>query len=296
MMPAPPTLCPACGNQPADWLRLRCGETLLRCPGCELAWWRWHEFDAAAFYDRDYFQSETAAKGYADYRSLERGTRRTARARLSRIDSLRARFASRLLERGDTRPRLLEIGCGTGCFLDEAARAGWDADGIEISEYAAAEAASRGQSVVCGSLEDVDLPASEYDCVAMWDVIEHLPDPHEAIAAAARTLRSGGVLALSTGDVTSACARWTGTRWHLFNLPEHLFFFSPKSLELILARQRCRVVERVNEVNWSPVAYLVERVAKTIGLPASLARPLRILPGVVPATLFDVMGLYAIKA
>lgn len=296
MTATPPTLCPACGNEPANWLHLRCGERLLRCPGCALAWWRWRSFDASEFYNRDYFQSETEAKGYADYRSLERGARRTARSRLTRIERLRTRFASRLLERSGDRPRLLEIGCGTGCFLEEALKRGWDADGIEISEYAVGEAEARGLPVVCGSLDDVELPTAEYDCVALWDVIEHLPDPRSAIAAAARTLRSGGVLALSTGDVTSACARWTGTRWHLFNLPEHLFFFSPKSLELILGQQRCRVVEHANEVNWSPVAYLVERVAKTIGLPASLARPLRALPGVVPATLFDVMGLYAIKS
>lgn len=296
MNPDPPTHCPACGNTPADWFRLRGGEMLLRCPGCDLAWWNWKQFSAAEFYNRDYFQSDTAAKGYSDYHSLERGTRQTARARLDRLEKLRARFASRLLERGDARPRLLEIGCGTGCFLGEAVARGWDADGIEVSEYAAGEAQARGHAVLRGTLDEIDLPAAEYDCVVLWDVIEHLPDPRGALAAAAAALRSGGVLALSTGDVTSRCARWTGARWHLFNLPEHLFFFSPRSIELLLGQQRCHVVARVREVNWSPVAYLVERIAKSIGLPASLARPLRALPGVVPATLFDVMGVYAIKS
>lgn len=291
---AAPVACPACGAPPNSPLTLANGSPLRQCPACKLAWWDWPPFDPSAFYDREYFQSEQAAKGYDDYASLEPGVRRTARARLARIAALRQRFASRLLNDGRP-PRMLEIGCGTGCFLDESVRQGWDADGIEVSEYAAAQAAERGLAVTCGPLEEIDLPADEYDCVALWDVIEHMRDPAGSVRRAAAALKRGGLLALSTGDITSWCARLSGRHWHLFNLPEHLFFFSPRSLELLLAGAACRLVETTREVNWVPVAYLMERLAKPLGLGTRVARPLRGLRWVVPATLRDVLGVYAIR-
>ena len=291
---AAPSACPACGTAPTSPLTLANGAPLRQCPACKLAWWDWPEFDPSAFYDQNYFQSEQSAKGYDDYASLEPGVRKTARARLTRLAALRKRFASRLLADGRP-PRLLEIGCGTGCFLDEAARAGWDADGIEVSEYAAQQAQQRGLSVVCGPIEEIDVPAEEYDCIVLWDVIEHVRDPAQTIRMAAAGLKRGGLLALSTGDITSWCARLSGRRWHLFNLPEHLFFFSPRALELLLANAGCKLVETTREVNWVPLAYLAERLAKPLGLATTVARPLRGLRWVVPATLRDVMGVYAVR-
>jgi SAM-dependent methyltransferase len=291
---AAPTDCPACGNTPKSRLTLTNGAPLRQCPACKLAWWDWPPFDVTAFYDQTYFQSERSEKGYDDYASLEPGVRRTARTRLARLAGLRRKFASRLLADGRA-PRLLEIGCGTGCFLDEAVKQGWDADGIEVSEYAAAQAVQRGLAVVCGPIEDIDVPSEEYDCVALWDVIEHVRDPRQTIRTAAAALKRGGLLALSTGDITSWCARVSGRRWHLFNLPEHLYFFSPRSLELLLAAAGCRLIETIREVNWVPVAYLAERLAKPLGLATTAARRLRGLRWVVPATLRDVIGVYAVR-
>lgn len=292
-IPAPHE-CPICRRAPREDLTLQNGAKLRQCPECELGWWAWPEFDATRFYDQAYFQSSSDKKGYDDYASLERGIRKTARGRLARIDTLQRKFSSRLLSEGRA-PRMLEIGCGTGCFLDEAIKLGWDADGIEISEYAAQQAIARGLSVVCGPIDEIDLPNEEYDCVVLWDVIEHLPNPTSAIEIAAGALKRGGILALSTGDVTSLCARICGKRWHLFNLPEHLFFFSPRSLEKMLAASHCRVVERGYETNWVPLAYLVERLAKPLGLSTGAARLARGWTWVVPATLRDILGIYAVR-
>ena len=256
-----------------------------------MAWWPWPAFDPAAFYDRDYFQSMGAAKGYADYASLEPGLRRTARARLRRIERLIGADAAPLPP-----PRLLEIGCGVGVFLDEARRRGWEATGLEVSAYAAGAARRRGLDVQCAAIEDAALEHGRYDCVSLWDVIEHLRDPCAALARAADALRPGGVLALSTGDVTSLCARLSGPRWHLFNLPEHLFFFSPGSLRRMLAAAGCRLHRVTREVYWAPLSYLAQRAEKTLG-PVRMARRLsaRAARWPLPATLFDVLGVYALR-
>jgi SAM-dependent methyltransferase len=292
-----PARCIACRASPRPRFRLGNGRLLRHCPRCGLSWWDFPDFNPSVFYDQEYFQSPHAARGYDDYAALEPGLRRTARARLRRIERLWSPS-----DKGAGAGRLLDIGCGTGVFMDEARRAGWQVDGIEVSAYAAARAAARGLAVRCAAVETVDLPARFYDCVTMWDVLEHLRDPERALNVAAGALRKGGVLALSTGDISSLCARLCGVRWHLFNLPEHLFFFTPDSLVRLLRACGCRVVRLVREVNWVPLGYLRERLAKTLGLGCAIrtgadsrrgTAPSRWSRLIVPATLFDVVGVYA---
>jgi len=292
MTPAvPPSCCPACGAVPRPSFQLGNGAWLLRCPRCLLGWWEWPAFDPASFYDRDYFQSAAVSRGYNDYAALEAAVRRTARGRLRRIAALLRRRA-----RADgRRPCLLDLGCGTGHFLDEARRTRWEVSGVEVSAYAAAEARGRGLDVTCAQLEEVSLPGGEFDCVTLWDVLEHTRDPAGVLAAAASAVRPGGVVALSTGDITSLCARLSGPRWHLFNVPEHLFFFSPRSLRLLLEQAGCRVGRTTREVNWVPLWYVIERLRK----PGRQVRREGRAPGgsswTLPVTLFDVLGVYAVR-
>lgn len=283
-----PTRCIACQLPPRRALRLRNGAWLLRCRRCGLGWWNWPTFDPHAFYDHDYFQSSSAARGYDDYARLEPGGRRTAAGRMRRIER-------RLQSAGGVPPRLLELGCGTGVFLDVARQRGWDVRGVEVSAYAAEVARRRGLEVVVARAEDSSAwPEGRFDCVALWDVIEHLHEPHVALRAALAALRPGGVLALSTGDLSSLVARWSGAAWHLFNLPEHLFFFTPTSLRRLILSAGGRDVRFTREVFWSPASYVVERLAKTGVLPQSWTlRPAAHV--LLPATLFDVLGVYAVK-
>lgn len=285
---APPSRCPLCEIDPQIAQILQNRTLLLQCPQCHLAWWNWPVFSAAEFYDRDYFQS-AASKGYNDYQGMEPGIRRTARHRLERIASL-------LPADRPARPRLFEIGCGPGVFLDEAQRAGWQASGCEVSQYAAAQARNRGIHVHNISVQELHLPADSLDCVVLWDVIEHLPDPFTVIQSAARSLRRGGLLALSTGDIDSVAANLSGASWHLFNLPEHLYFFSGACLNSLLARNGLRVVRCAYEWQWIPLSYGFERLAKN-----GYAKSARLLnlpmwkKITIPATLWDVLGIYAIR-
>jgi SAM-dependent methyltransferase len=292
-----PPVCIACGAAPRVRYRLDNGANLVQCPRCLLGWWPWPAFDPAAFYNQDYFQGTGQTKGYDDYAALEAGVARMARMRL--------RIIRRLLRMdmqggGSARLRLLELGCGTGVFLRAAMETGWEGRGIEVSTYAAEQARRRGLQVETGPVEDRSFGAAEFDCVALWDVLEHLRDPAGVLASAARALRPGGVLALSTGDVSSLCARLSGPRWHLFNLPEHLFFFSPASLRRLLQAAGCHSVVLRREPYWSPAAYVIERARKSggpVGRVAALLAPvLRATVGtrLLPANLFDVLGVYAV--
>ena len=75
------------------------------------------------------------------------------------------------------------------------------------------------------------LPEARFDIVTLWDVIEHVPDPVPLLAEAARVLRPGGRLVLTTGDWGSAYARRQGAQWHLVAPPWHLTLFDRRTLE-----------------------------------------------------------------
>ncbi len=329
---APPSRCPACDLPPRQGLLLANGSRLLQCPRCLMGWWNWNDFDAASFYDESYFQSAAAERGYDDYDSLEPGLRRTARTRLRALKRAADR-ASACLEgvhlgchaeakrlhgmwmtrsQSPSRPpvrhavalpghggrpaRLFDVGCGTGVFLDEARRSGLQVAGLEVSEYAAGRARARGLSVRTGPVDEF-AGNCEYDFVTLWDVIEHLKQPARTLERLGASLRPGGVLALSTGDLDSLCARLSGRRWHLFNLPEHLFFFTPRALRTLLTRAGLRPVFVRRELTWFPAGYLMERLGKFGFIPRTTLpdrRPaLRRLT--IPMTLCDIVSVYAVK-
>jgi SAM-dependent methyltransferase len=256
------------------------------CGACGLAWWEpgaGHRPEAV--YDAAYFRGSGggAEHGYDDYGGLEPSLRRT--------------FALRMASLGPPGPgaRLLDVGAAYGFAVDEARRGGWRAWGLDVSRAAARQArAARGRMLVASALR-TPFAARAFDAVTLWDVLEHLPDPRAAVAECARLLRPGGRLVLTTGDVGSWVARVSGRHWHLYTLPEHLFFFSRRSLELLLEAQGLRVEAMRAEGARYTLGYLAERLRKS--LLGGATRPLR-FPGSglsVPLNLFDIVRVDAVR-
>ncbi len=134
-----------------------------------------------------------------------------------------------------------------------------------------------------------------FDAVTLWDVLEHLPEPHAALAEIARILRPGGRLVLTTGDVGSLAARLSGSRWHLYTIPEHLFFYTRKSLRLLLEAHGFRVESLRAEGSTYTLGYLMERLRKTLLRRSSPTRTR--WPGSelrVPVNLFDIVTARAV--
>jgi len=130
---------------------------------------------------------------------------------------------------------LLDVGCASGIFLDQAANAGWQVWGVEPAEGFAGRArkllAGRGQ-VLHGILEHASLPAASFDAVTLWDVLEHVPDPVKFLQLCASLVKPGGYLFANVPNLDSLPARILGERWPLF-LAEHLNYFNRSSLRVI---------------------------------------------------------------
>jgi SAM-dependent methyltransferase len=144
------------------------------------------------------------------------------------------------------RGRLLDVGSARGTFLALAQRAGWRAEGVELSHRHVMAARARGLTVHEGDVATAPLAPGSYSAITMWDVLEHVVDPRAALATARRLLAPGGVLLVFTIDSTSlfnlagdALFRLSGGRavrqLELLYDARHNWYFTPAALTRLLA-------------------------------------------------------------
>jgi SAM-dependent methyltransferase len=194
------------------------------------------------------------------YLAEESGRRRALRRSLIRLER----------RSGGRRGRLLDVGCSAGLFMEIAEASGWEVHGVEPSRWLAERARRRfGARVTEAILEEADLPPASFAAVCLWDVLEHVGDADAFLARAIGLLAPGGVLALNVPNARSLIARLLGRRWPLL-LPEHLTYFSPRSLRLLLARHGLQDVRfYLHPVHFS-AEYIAYRLAQH-RLPGSAA-------------------------
>ena len=131
--------------------------------------------------------------------------------------------------------RLLEVGCGTGLFLEEALRSGrWELTGIEPSERAANYVREKlGLTIIQDTFENTELPENYFDVIVMWNVLEHLDQPIESLRRAHRSLKDGGWLIVGIPNLESWEASLFGPTWIGWDLPRHLYLFPRDTLREI---------------------------------------------------------------
>jgi SAM-dependent methyltransferase len=131
--------------------------------------------------------------------------------------------------------RVLDIGTAGGAFLDAAARFGYDAHGLEPSRYLVEKGKQRGLKIEQGIIEDHTYPEHSFDMVCLWDVLEHVPEPREALQAVRKLLKPDGILLINYPDIGTLQAKLAGRRfWWLLSV--HLQHFSPDTVRKLCAR------------------------------------------------------------
>jgi len=133
--------------------------------------------------------------------------------------------------------KILDIGCGTGSFLNRIRMRGWSVEGTELDAQAVINAKKiYSLNIHQGDLDDIILPENYYDAVTMSHVIEHVPDPIGAINKCRSILKPGGVLVLITPNINSLGHRIYKSNSLLLDPPRHLYIFSKKTLEKIATK------------------------------------------------------------
>ncbi len=207
-----------------------------------------------------YFGGGGDAVGYADYAADEAQHARSFRARL------------RALLRHGPITDLLEIGCGPGLFLLEARRLGVpNVVGVDPNPWAVEHAHARGVEAYVGSVDTIDA-SRRFDAVAMLDVLEHVVAPLPFLAAARARLRPGGRLLIMTPDIRSLLARLSGRRWVSLKVPEHVRYYSRRSVRTLLDRAGFDVLAVRAAGQYVTVAFFLSRLERLVPAPARALR------------------------
>ncbi|MFT5530974.1 MAG: glycosyltransferase involved in cell wall biosynthesis [Candidatus Poriferisodalaceae bacterium] len=171
--------------------------------------------------------------------------------------------------------RLLDVGCSAGFFLKVARDHGWDVEGVEFSpDTAALSHELYDLKVHNGTLDSVTVEGDGVDCLTMWDVIEHVGDPSDTLAHAAKNLKTGGHIVVTTPNIDGIYPRLSYKisarfgKWRHPEPPMHLFQFSVRTMSAMLEKHGFEVVEVFHEA--IPISYSIG------GIKGLIRRPWRV--------------------
>ncbi len=175
-------------------------------------------------------------KGYQPIPRSADELRHLARKEIFRLDELR-KFKSS--------GKLLEVGPWIGLFSINAKEAGFDVDVIE-NDRACAEFLSKVVGIRAIQSNDpartlLDL-SEQYDVIAFWHSLEHLPHPWMVIENASKALKPGGVLLVAIPNIDGYDSQVMGNKWLHLDAPRHLYFYSNEALSALC--RRCGLVPR----------------------------------------------------
>lgn len=227
-------MCICCGEKKERILVVKNGYTVVKCTACGLIYIKNLPDieELKRFYSSDYFFRKTRDNiGYKDYLSDQAVHRLNFRALLKTIERIK------------NISNLLDIGCGYGLLLDEAKRSGWNAYGIDISR----EAYKYAKEELRLNVLNCDLVSSKFesqffDVICLIGVIEHLLDPASYLKEINRISKDSGLLLITTLSIEGAIKH---LNLFAYKPPEHLFYFSKKSISEILNKNGF-LVEKVS--------------------------------------------------
>ena len=125
------------------------------------------------------------------------------------------------------------------------ANAGWNVEGLEFSAKAAERARSLGYHVCLSTIEEAETPRNTFDLIVGWMVLEHLHRPVLALQKLRRWTKKKGWLVISIPNAGSLEFRIFKDKWYALHLPNHLYHFTPETLEKVLEKGGWRL-ERIH--------------------------------------------------
>jgi len=142
----------------------------------------------------------------------------------------------KLVEGCHTSGNLLDIGTGTGYFLSHMKQSDWEVTGLEPD----AGARKVAQEQFGLDINDIGklyhLGDKSFDVITMWHVLEHVHSLNKDMAQISRLIRDEGWLIIAVPNPTSSDAVHYGKYWAGYDVPRHLWHFSPLSMKLLLEK------------------------------------------------------------
>ena len=185
-----------------------------------------------------YYQSEN----YISHSDTQKGFINQLYHRIRKI-TLSSKRKLIQTETGLQTGNILDVGCGTGAFLNTMKYAGWKITGLEPDEGARKTAQSLYKIEPLPSPLIFQLPQAEYDAVTAWHVMEHVHQLHEYVEQIKMILTPKGKAFIAVPNYTSGDATSYKENWAAYDVPRHLYHFSPKSMSELMKMHGMEVIK-----------------------------------------------------
>lgn len=160
----------------------------------------------------------------------------------------------------------MDVGCGTGFYLNRMRKLGWQVTGLERDKDAARVATERyGIRVVSEAVEESSLPPGRFDAITLNHVIEHVFNPIKVLRKCRELLRAGGSIVVRTPNLGGLGHQTFGKHWMALDPPRHLHLFNKEAIRTCAASAGlARKVLDTSSVE-APGIYDVSRVIQSSG-------------------------------
>ena len=130
--------------------------------------------------------------------------------------------------------KILEVGAGTGAFANVMSQKKWEVTALE-PDLASRQRAFDNYKINLRPIEDLtNLPKENFDVICLWHVLEHVHDLKGYIATFSKILKTNGRLIIAVPNYTSYDAQYYKNHWAAYDVPRHLYHFSPASIQVLL--------------------------------------------------------------
>ncbi len=138
---------------------------------------------------------------------------------------------------------ILDIGAGTGHFLNECKLAGMDGMGLEPDQDAR-NFAEENFKIKLEPIEKLhDLERESKDVISMWHVLEHVYELRKDLDQINKVLKPNGRLVVAVPNKNSFDAKHYKEFWAAYDLPIHLYHFTPKDIDLLFSHYEMEIEE-----------------------------------------------------
>ncbi len=234
--------CPCCGSSRISFVLKAIDHTVSKeefeiweCSDCSL---RFTQNVPSAEEIGAYYKSE-------DYISHSDSKKGLINSLYHKVRKITLKGKKHLIEKytGKKQGSLLDIGAGTGAFLNTMKEAGWNVTGLEPDETARLNA-KQNYNLELQQLEQFqNQQTNAYDAITMWHVLEHVHDLHGYMKKLHAIIKPGGRIFIAVPDYTSYDAEVYGAAWAAYDVPRHLYHFSPKSMRVLLEKFNLKLQE-----------------------------------------------------
>jgi 2-polyprenyl-3-methyl-5-hydroxy-6-metoxy-1,4-benzoquinol methylase len=138
---------------------------------------------------------------------------------------------------------LLDIGAGTGTFADSMQKTGWNVTALEPDITARENASKKYRLRILPPDDLFSFSDKQFDIITLWHVLEHVHQLHGYIKTFQRILKDDGVLIVAVPNYTSNDAAVYKEYWAAYDVPRHLYHFSPAGMNQLMKQHNFKVLQ-----------------------------------------------------